>query len=114
VTGTILTSRPVLVTAALIAALLAYRAWAYAAGAHKLTETEIAEAGELSGDPARIDILINLPFAPEQFHFMRLQEIGRMAGADDRSVKLRSVPVEAARRLARRYWVSDITPLAPQ
>jgi len=109
----VLASRPVLVTASLLAVLLAYWSWAYAAGARKLTETEIAEAREQSGDRARIHILIELPFAPEQFHFLRLQEIGRMAGVDDRAVKLRSVPVEDARRLARRYWVSDIAPLEP-
>jgi hypothetical protein len=114
VKGTVLTSRPVLVTAALLAVLLAYWSWAYAAGARKLTEAEITEARELSGDPARINILIELPFAPEQFHFLRLQEIGRMAGAGERSVMLRSVSVDAARRLARRYWVSDIVPLEPQ
>lgn len=109
----VLKSRPVLVTLALAALVFAYWGWSALAGAHKLTDAEIARAAE-DGNPGRLDIKVVLPFTPEQFHFMRLQDIGRMAGADASSVNLRGVSVKAARALARRYWVSDIVPLEPQ
>jgi hypothetical protein len=110
----LLASRPVAVTLALAVVFAAWSAWAHVAGARKLTPAEIARAGDLTGDAARLDIEVVLPFTPEQFHFLRLQEIGRMAGASESSVRLRGVPVEEARRLARRYWVADIEPLEPQ
>lgn len=106
-----LTSRPVLATLAIAVALAVHAVWAQASGAQKLTGEEIARAAELSGNHDRLDIEVRLPFEPEQFHFLRFQDIGRMAGAEDTSVFLRSVPVAAARALARNYWVSDIVPL---
>lgn len=105
---------PVIATVALAALGLGYWLWSVQAGRHKLTAAEIARAEALSGKDGRIDVKVVLPFTPEQFHFMRLQDYGRMAGADGTSVDLRNVDVEAAKLLARRYWVADIVPLEPQ
>jgi hypothetical protein len=113
VSRALLTSGPVVVTLLLAVLIGAYWGWSNLAGARKLTDAEIARAAE-TGNPGKLDIRVVLPFTLEQFHFMRLQEIGRMAGADANSVNLRGVPVAAARTFARHYWVADIVPLDAQ
>ena len=105
----ILRSRPVMVVISLIAMLAAFQAWAYVEGRQKLTEDEIATAmARASG--GRLDLIIMLPFEPEQFHFIQFQNIGRMAGADGQSVYLHNVDIADARRVARAYWVTDLKP----
>lgn len=106
--------RPVIVTLAVAALLGTYWVWSLRAGALKLTEAEITAAASQSGAPGKLDLRVTLPFAPEQFHFMRLQKIGQMAGADGRSIKLRGVGSNEARALARNYWIEDITPMAAE
>jgi hypothetical protein len=110
----LLKSRPIATTLALAAVVAGYWTWAAWAGSQKLTSAEVARAAELSGNPDKLDLKIILPFTPEQFHFMRLQDIGRMAGADTNSINLRGVRIDDARALARQYWVSDIVPLETQ
>ena len=105
---------PVIVTVTLAMIGTCYWLWSVQAGQRKLTDSEVAVAAKMSGRDDRIDIQILLPFTPEQFHFMQLQEYGRMAGADKNSVSLRNVKIESAQILARQYWIADIVPLEPQ
>lgn len=105
-----LRTRPVVVTLAIVAAALLFHLWSSAEGARKLTAAEIAAARD--GDSLGLRVI--LPFVPEQFHFLRLQGIGRMAGAEGRAIFLGSVSLPDAHRLARAYWVEDLEPWAPR
>lgn len=105
-----LRARPVVVTLVLLVAALVFRLWTEVAGARKLTEAEVAAAR----DGAALGLRVVLPFEPEQFHFLRLQEIGRMAGAEGHAILLGNVALADARRLARAYWVADLEPWTSQ
>lgn len=106
----LLRARPVVVTLALLAAAALFRLWSSVEGARKLTDEEIAAAR----DGNALGLRVVLPFEPEQFHFLRLQEVGRMAGAEGRAVLLGGVALPDARRLARAYWVEDLEPWRPR
>jgi hypothetical protein len=97
--------RAVAVTLALLAAWGAYSLWAEWAGARKLTAAELTSARN-----ARINVAVTLDFAPEAFHMMILQSIGRLIEVKGETAYLMDVPVDEARGLARRYWVRDIVP----
>lgn len=93
--------RPVCVTALLLLGWAAYSGWSLVAAGHKLSADEIGDAG-------KIHIEIVLGFEPEAFHITRFQNLGRLIKVEGRSAFLMDVPVDAARDLARRYWVQDI------
>lgn len=101
----ILGHRAVLVTLALLLAWGTFAAWAAWAGARKLTREELASARG-----GRLHVQVTLDFAPEAFHMMLLQSIGRLIEVKGETAYLMDVPVEEARSLARRYWVRDIAP----
>lgn len=105
----LLRSRPFVVSAAVLLAVLVYQTWTRIAAGQKLTAGEIAEA-TVSGENERLNLRIILHFAPEQFHFLQLQQLGRIAGAEDNVVYLHGVDLASARQLARTYWIADIAP----
>jgi hypothetical protein len=101
----ILGHRAVAVTLALLVAWGAFSLWADWAGTRKLTAAELASARN-----GRIHVAVTLDFAPEAFHMMILQSIGRLIEVKGETAYLMDVPVEEARSLARRYWVRDVAP----
>ena len=101
----LLTHRAVAVTLVLLLAWGVFAAWSAWTGAHKLTAAELATARG-----GRLHLQVTLEFAPEAFHMMLLQSIGRLIEVQGETAYLMDVPVEEARRLARRYWVRDIAP----
>jgi hypothetical protein len=66
---------------------------------------------ELSGATAKVNVQVELPFAPERFHIQALQKFGRIAGADEHSVALRGVKREDLTSVARPYWVTAVGPI---
>jgi len=97
--------RAVAVTLALLVAWGVFAAWAAWAGAQKLTREELASARG-----GRLHVQVTLDFAPEAFHMMLLQSMGRLIEVKGETAYLMDVPVAEARRLARRYWVRDLAP----
>lgn len=66
---------------------------------------------DLSGGSPKVNVQVELPFAPERFHIQALQKFGRIAGADEHSVELRGVKREDLNSVARPYWVTAVGPI---
>jgi hypothetical protein len=66
---------------------------------------------ELAGASEKVNIQVDLPFTPERFHVLALQKYGRVAGAGEHSIDLRSVRRVDLTSIARRYWVKGIETL---
>jgi hypothetical protein len=95
--------RAVAVTAALLLVWGAFSMWAAWTGSRKLPAAELARARG-----GRIHVAVTLDFAPEAFHMMLLQSMGRLIEVRRETAYLMDVRVEDARSLARQYWVKDI------
>lgn len=61
----------------------------------------------------RVSIEVEFGFAPERFHILHLQEIGRIRRTRGSVVEVRSVEVRSVGELARNYWVKEIRPAEP-
>lgn len=61
----------------------------------------------------RADIVVELNFPPESYHFLYLQKFGRTAGSSGNTVTLKRVPLSNVRKLARAYWIKSIKPMNP-
>jgi hypothetical protein len=68
-------------------------------------------SAELAGSSEKVNVLIELPFTPERFHVLAFQQYGRVSGADDHSIELRSVKRTDLNAVARPYWVTSVGPL---
>jgi hypothetical protein len=100
----LLASRPVWVTALLLAAHLAFRAWAGWTGAAKLEAAGLRETAR----PVSVEVV--LAITPEPFHMAIFQDAGRLVAVRGQSVFLLDVPPAALRDLASRYWVRGLRP----
>lgn len=60
------------------------------------------------GENGRADVEAVLPFPPEKFHLLYLQERGRVVGIDGGRVLMADVAAQEARRLAGEYWVTEL------
>lgn len=54
-------------------------------------------------------IVVNFGFKPEDFHIKTMQEHGAIAGVSDQGVTLMYVPREELSKIAKIYWVKEIT-----
>jgi hypothetical protein len=97
--------RAVVATAALLLTWGAFSSWESWTGAQKLTTADLASA-----KGGRLHIAVTARFAPEAFHMMIFQSIGRLIEVRGETAYLMDVRVEDARSLAREYWVQDIKP----
>jgi hypothetical protein len=59
-----------------------------------------------SGEP--VDVVLSLPFAPEQFHVKLLQRYGTVSGVQSTSVIVRRVPPDSLKELGKSYWIERI------
>jgi hypothetical protein len=66
---------------------------------------------ELAGSSPKVNVQVELPFAPERFHLLTFQQYGRVAGADDHSIALRGVNRTDLNAVARPYWVTSVGPI---
>jgi hypothetical protein len=70
----------------------------------KIDEALVQEMGQ----KARINVVIELGFKPEQLHIKIFQEFGAVVGVDKNKVTLLRVDTNDVRKLARYYWVDRI------
>jgi len=103
--ASLLRHRAVVVTALLLLAWGAFHGWAEWSGAQKLPAAKLAQAKS-----GRMHVTVTLNFAPEAFHMMLFQSVGRLIEVRGATAYLMDVRVEDARSLARQYWVRDIHP----
>ncbi len=94
--------RPLTVTLALLAVWGVFEIWSELGGQRKLTDAELAGSG------ARVNVAIELNFAPEVFHITRLQDAGRLIEIDGPTAFMMDVPADSARQIASKYWVRDV------
>ena len=92
---------PLVATAAILAALLAY----FVAGALG-AQRKLAPIEPLSA--SRANYRVTLDFPPERFHQLFLQDRGRMVGVHGDVVDMMDVEPAALRDIARQYWVASI------
>lgn len=101
----VLCHRAVVVTTLLLLAWGAFRVWSDWAGSQRLTAGELAQAKS-----GRLHVEVTLNFAPEAFHMMLFQSVGRLIEVRRDTAYLMDVRVQDARSLARQYWVREIRP----
>jgi hypothetical protein len=57
----------------------------------------------------RIPVLVKLPFEPERFHVLKVQEVGRVRRVKGNVIEVRAIDADGIRRLARQYyWIDRI------
>ncbi len=95
----------VLVTAAIVATVLAYVGLANVEGARKRAHLDP------QWETGKVNLLVRLNFEPEKFHILALQAAGRFAGYDAKTgaVTIYDVPPEQLVRISKEFWVSDLT-----
>ena len=59
----------------------------------------------------KVNVQVVLPFTPDRFHVMAMQQFGRVSGTEDTSIEVRGVKREDLSGLARPFWVKRIEPL---
>ncbi len=96
--------RTVLFLAALAAGEAAWSGYASVSARHKL---DPALRPALAGRQA-VNIWVELPFPPEEFHIRYLQERGTVTGVRGRLIHLVRVRPGTARAIARLYWVAHV------
>lgn len=84
---------------------LAFQGWLAVTAPAKL-EAGLSQNTDQLG---RVNVVVELNFPPERFHILTLQEYGRVTGTSGNQVQMRRVPLENVDRLARTYWVREIT-----
>jgi hypothetical protein len=93
----------------LLVVIVAAAAWEafLALSAPRRIEPALAEA--LRHEP-HVNIAVQLPFAPEDFHIRLFQGYGVVSGVRGTVVLLNRVRPEDVWRIARHYWVRRIAP----
>lgn len=56
----------------------------------------------------QLDVVLKLPFAPEQFHVKLLQRYGTVSGVQSNTVIVRRVPPDKLKELGKSYWIERI------
>jgi hypothetical protein len=60
--------------------------------------------------PAPVDVVVTLGFAPEDFHIRLFQGYGVVSGVQGTTVLVNRVRPDDVHRIARYYWVRRIAP----
>jgi hypothetical protein len=76
---------------------------------------EIAASGKVDASlrdgKNKVNVQVVLPFTPDRFHVMAMQQFGRVSGTEDTSIEVRGVKRDDLSSLARPFWVKRIEPL---
>ncbi|GAB3706797.1 hypothetical protein [Nocardiopsis oceani] len=64
--------------------------------------------GDEPDERGRFDVDVVLGFEPERYHFLKLQDHGRVSGTDGTTVHLRGVSPAGVDALAREYWIDTL------
>ena len=59
----------------------------------------------------KVNVQVVLPFTPDRFHVLAMQQFGRVSGTEDTSIEVRGVKRDDLSSLARPFWVKRIEPL---
>ncbi|MGI9598146.1 MAG: hypothetical protein ACR2QK_18430 [Acidimicrobiales bacterium] len=68
---------------------------------------------EIDRSAAQVDVTVDLPFAPENYHRETLSELGVFAGrdrSDETKLRLRAVSQSDLDKIANLYWVEAVLP----
>ncbi|WUI04149.1 hypothetical protein OHR68_20905 [Spirillospora sp. NBC_00431] len=90
--------------AVVVAIVLAWQIWLSVQAQGKVGSGVGADRDERG----RFAVDVELGFAPERYHILRLQKHGRIAGTDGHVVHLRGVAPAGVDALAREYWIKHI------
>lgn len=96
--------RTVLFLAGLVVAGAGWSGYASTAARQKLDPSLLAALTS----PQPVNIWVELPFAPEEFHIRYLQDRGTVTGVRGRWIHLVRVRPAAAWSIARLYWVRRV------
>ena len=91
----------------ILACVLLYTAWQVYLG---LTAPGKV-ASSLREGKGKVNVQVVLPFTPDRFHVMAMQQFGRVSGTDDTAIEVRGVKRDDLSGLARPFWVTRIEPL---
>lgn len=73
-------------------------------------------APEIDRSASQVDVVVDMPFDPSQFHRERLEELGVFAGrdrsdlSDQSKLRFRAVSQDDLDRMANLFWVEAILP----
>jgi hypothetical protein len=91
----------------LIGLLLVFGGWeVYGRVSERSRLTPAVQQALRGGEP--LDVVLTLPFAPEQFHVKLLQRYGTVSGVQSNSVILRRIPPDKLEELGKSYWITRI------
>ncbi len=90
-----------------VAGLLLFAAWQTYLGLSAPGKV----AAVLRETTPKVNVLVVLPFSPDRFHVMAMQQFGRVSGTEGTSIEVRGVKQDDLTRLARPFWVRSIDPL---
>lgn len=91
----------------LVALYLAFQAVMYVIAPAKI-DPAVARQADAQG---RVDVVVELNFAPERFHILVLQDFGRVTGSQGNSVEVRGIRLSGVQEVARKFWVRSVRPL---
>ena len=89
------------------AGLLLYAVWQMYLGGS--APGKVAES--LREGKGKVNVQVVLPFTPDRFHVIAMQQFGRVSGTEDTSIEVRGVKRDDLSGLARPFWVKSIEPL---
>lgn len=102
-----LSSTGVRTIAVLLLPYLIFKGWMYVAAPSRIDPAVAAQAAE----GGRIAVEVVLPFAPERFHVLKIQEHARIRRVNGNTVQVRSIDRAGIEALARSYyWIEQIRP----
>ena len=89
------------------AGILLYAVWQMYLGGS--APGKVAES--LREGKGKVNVQVFLPFTPDRFHVIAMQQFGRVSGTEDTSIEVRGVKRDDLSGLARPFWVKSIEPL---
>ena len=100
----IFANRSILLILAVLAIALGWEIYGRVSSEVRMT-TAVKEA-LATGEP--VNVVLELPFAPEQFHIKLLQKYGTVSGVSHEAVTVRRIKPGDLRELAKSYWIKRI------
>jgi hypothetical protein len=97
--------RTVVFLLTVVVAALGWEAFIRLAGPRKLDPALAAALGR----EQYVNVAVQLPFAPEDFHVRVFQGLGVVSGVRGTTVLLNRVRPQDVRQIARYYWVRSVT-----